>query len=432
MEELMESVQEAAVPHAATDIATGRRWQGLALVFTLSLVAYIDRSNIAVSTSTILRVLHLSPVQMGLISSAFSAAYAILQIPGALFVRRVGTRSGVALIVLAWSVFTVLTGFAGGFLSLLVIRIGFGVAEAPLFPALNQYNLHWFPVGERGIANGVKTAGTYAASIVTPPLAVWLLQSFGLEWVFFVSGVLGIIAALLWFTLTRNHPFEHSGVNSAELAYIQAGVDGRVKRGAVPWRALFRSRSFWGIGLTFFFALYVLQFFLYWMPFFLEKHLHMSLKSMGYAASIPWIFAFVAALSVGRLSDALFRSGRSLFLARNVLLMIGFLLAALFMYISTLLNNPWAVVGMMSVGLGFASFAGVLPWALSTDIGGEYTGVVAAWMNMWGFAAATIMPTASALIGTHIGWGYTVYTLIGAALLGVLATLLVEPSKKIS
>jgi MFS transporter, ACS family, glucarate transporter len=432
MEQTMETVQQITVPRTAADIATKRRWQGLALVFTLSLIAYIDRSNIAVSTSTILRVLHLTPVQMGLISSAFSAAYAILQIPGALFIRRVGTRFGVAMVVLAWSVFTVLTGFAGGFLSLLLIRVGFGFAEAPLFPAMNQYNLHWFPVRERGIANGVKTAGTYGASIITPPLAVWVLQSFGLVWVFIASGLLGIVAAALWYTLTRNHPSEHKGVNSAELAYIRSGVDGQVKRGVVPWRALFRSRSFWGIGLTFFFALYVIQFFLYWMPFFLEKHLHMSLSSMGYAASIPWIFIFVAALTVGRFSDALFRKGGSLFMARNVVIMIGFLLAAIFMYVSTLLDNPWEVVLMMSLGLGFAGFAGVLPWALSTDVGGEYTGVVSAWMNMWGFAAATIMPTVSALIGTRIGWGYTVYTLIAAALLGVLATLLIQPSKKIS
>lgn len=428
----METIQNVAVPNASAERATRVRWQGLTLVFTLSLIAYIDRSNIAVSTSTILRVMKLTPVEMGLITSAFSAAYAALQIPGALLIRRVGTRLGVASVVLAWSIFTVLTGYAGGFLSLLAIRVGFGFSESPLFPALNQYNLHWFPVRERGIANGVKTAGTYGASIVTPPVAVWILQSFGVKWVFIVSGLLGIVAVLLWYGWTRNYPTEHKGVNRAELDYIRSGVDGQVKRGAVPWGALFRSRSFWGVGLTFFFALYVIQFYLYWMPFFLEKHLHMSLHSMGYAASIPWIFIFVSALTVGRFSDALFRKGGSLYLARNVVIMAGFLLAAIFMYIGTLLDNPWAIVLMTSFGLGFAGFAGVLPWALATDIGGEYTGIVSAWMNMWGFAAATIMPIASAVIGTRFGWGYTIYTLIAAAVLGMLATVLIRPSQKIN
>ncbi|MFL9921500.1 MFS transporter [Paraburkholderia fungorum] len=168
----METIQNLAVPNASAEHATTARWQGLGLVFMLSLIAYIDRSNIAVSTSSILETMKLTPVQMGLITSAFSAAYAALQIPGALLIRRIGTRLGVTLVVLAWSIFTILTGYAGGFLSLLVIRAGFGFSEAPLFPALNQYNLHWFPVRERGIANGVKTAGTYGASIVTPPVAV--------------------------------------------------------------------------------------------------------------------------------------------------------------------------------------------------------------------------------------------------------------------
>ena len=86
----------------------------------------------------------------------------------------------------------------------------------------------------------------------------------------------------------------------------------------------------------------------------------------------------------------------------------------------------------MSLGLGFAGFGGVIPWALSTDIGGEHTGMVAAWMNMWGFAAATIMPTVSALVGTYFGWNYSVLTLVAAACLGVLVTAMINPDEKIS
>jgi ACS family glucarate transporter-like MFS transporter len=418
---------------ATSDVSQSKvRHTGLLLVFSLSLVAYIDRSNLAVSTSTVLQMAHMTPVQMGIVSSVFSAAYAAFQIPGALFIRRVGTRIGVTLIVVAWSVFTLATGFAGGFLSLLLVRACFGVAEAPLFPALNQFNLHWFPVRERCLVNGIKTSGTYAASVITPPLTVFVLQTLGLKAVFLISGCLGGVAALSWFLLTRDDPALHPRVNKSELAYIQAGMDTTIRGGKVPWRRLFASRSFWGIGLTFFCTLYVIQFFLYWLPFFLQQHLHMSLTSMGYAASVPWIFIFVAALSIGRLSDMLYSRGYSLFLARNVLMMAGFSLAALFMFISVQIEEPWLVVLFISLGLGFAGFSGVLTWALSTDVGGEFTGVISAWMNMWGFAAATIMPTVSALIGTRFGWQYSVYTLVVAAIIGVLATLMIVPTAKIS
>jgi MFS transporter, ACS family, glucarate transporter len=408
------------------------RRTGLLLVFTLSLVAYIDRSNLAVSTSTFLQVAHMTPVQMGIVSSLFSAAYAVFQIPGALFIRKVGTRIGVTIIVLAWSAFTLATGFAESFLSLLLVRACFGIAEAPLFPALNQFNLHWFPVRERGLVNGIKTSGTYAASVITPPLTVWVLQSLGLSAVFLISGGLGVMAALSWFLLTRDDPAVHPRVNQGELAYIQAGMDTQIRGGKVPWQRLFASRSFWGIGLTFFCTLYVIQFFLYWLPFFLQQYLNMSLTSMGYAASVPWMFIFVAALSIGKLSDTLYSRGYSLFIARNVPMMTGFCLAALFMFISLQLAEPWLVVLFISLGLGFAGFSGVLTWALATDVGGEFTGIISAWMNMWGFAAATIMPTVSALIGTHFGWQYSVYTLVGAAMIGILATLMINPTAKIS
>ena len=419
-----------AVPSA--ERASNVRKTGLLLVFLLSLVAYIDRSNIAVSTSTFLQLAHMSPVEMGIVSSTFSAAYAILQIPGALFIRRVGTRLGVTLIVLAWSAFTIATGYAEGFLSLLLVRACFGFAEAPLFPALNQFNLHWFPVRERGLVNGIKTAGTYGASIVAPPLTVWILQTLGLRAVFLISGCLGLIAALSWFLLTRDDPAIHPHVNDAERSYIQTGLDTRIVGGQVPWSRLFASRSFWGIGLTFFCTLYVIQFFLYWLPFFLQQHLHMSLTSMGYAASVPWIFIFVAAISIGRVSDAIYSRGYSLYAARNVPMMIGFVMAALFMFVSLQIETPWMVVLFISLGLGFAGFSGVLTWALATDVGGEYTGVISAWMNMWGFAAATIMPTVSALIGTHFGWQYPVYTLVVAAIIGIFATLMIRPAAKIS
>src|SRR5258706_1026405 len=127
----------------------------------------------------------------------------------------------------------------------------------------------------------------------------------------------------------------------------------------------------------------------------------MSLCSMGYVASIPWIYIFISALTVGRFSDALFRKGGSLYTARNVVIMTGFLLAAIFMYIGTLLDNPWVVVLVTNIGLGFAGFPGVLSWALATDIGGEYTGIRSCLMRMLGFSAASIIPSGGALICTR-------------------------------
>src|ERR1035437_5902217 len=113
---------------------TKTRWMGLGLVFFMTFLCSIDRANFSVCTTTIMSDLHLTPVQMGMMISAFALAYASLQIPGALWVRRYGTRVTVAIAVSLWSLFTFGTGLAAGFLSLIVARIFFGFGESPLFP----------------------------------------------------------------------------------------------------------------------------------------------------------------------------------------------------------------------------------------------------------------------------------------------------------
>ena len=419
-----------AVPPTAMS-PSRTRWLGLCLVFFTTFISNIDRANISVCTTTILSDLSLTPIEMGMITSAFSLAYAALQIPSALWVRKYGTRLAIAVAIFFWSLFTLTTGLATGFLFLIVSRIFFGFAEAPVHPGLNQYNMHWFPLKERAFACAIPNAGSWFALIVSPPLMVWVLELLGWRWVFYLCAVLGIVAAVLWYWLTRNSPREHPAVNQAELEYIQSNQNVVIKGGRVPWAKLFKARSFWCIGFTYFCSVYMLQYFVYWLPFYLQTQLHMNLKTMGFAASIPWIFIFVATMSVGRISDRLVRANCSLFVARNCLILLGFAGSAIAMYVSTFMTDPWTIVLLLSVALGFIGFNMAIPWAIAPDIGGEYTGIVASWMNTWGQVGAAIMATASAYIGTHYGWNNTLVALVIVACVGIMSTLAIRPDKRL-
>lgn len=421
--------------NAATSTAkpTSVRKVGLSLMFLMTFICLIDRANYGVSTSSIMKDLNLSIVEMGMATTAFSLAYAVLQIPGSLMVRRFGTRAVIAGSVALWSVFTLATGFSVGFFSLVVARIFFGFAEAPVFPATNKYNLHWFPLKDRAFANSIPNAGSWLALIVAPPLMVWLLELFGWRWVFYICAIAGLIGAGLWYWFTRDIPEEHPGVNEAELNYIYSDQEVVIpkKVGKIPWGTFFKSRSFWCIGMTYFCSVYMLQYFVYWLPFYLQTQLNMSIKTMGYAASVPWMFIFAAGLSVGRISDWLVRNNYSLFVARNGLILLGFAASAIAMYVSTFFTDPWAVVLLLSVALGFIGFNMTIPWAISTDIGGEYTGVISSWMNNWGQVGAAIMATLSAYVGANYGWNSTIITLVIVACIGIMATLGIRPEKKL-
>ncbi|MDR3588790.1 MAG: MFS transporter [Negativicutes bacterium] len=405
---------------------------GLCLMFFMTFICVLDRANYGVSTSSIMKDLNVSVVQIGIATTAFSLAYAVMQIPGSLFTQRYGTRIMIAFSVALWSFFTITTGMSAGFISLVLSRIFFGFGEAPVFPATNKYNLHWFPLKDRGFANSIPNAGSWLSLIVAPPFVVWLLELFGWRWVFYICAGVGFLGAALWYWFTRDIPEEHPGVNQAELEYIQSDAAIPPKNtGKVPWGIFMKSRSFWCIALTYFCSVYMLQYFVYWLPFYLQTQLNMSLKTMGFAASIPWVFIFVATMGVGRISDSIVRAGYSLFVARNCLILLGFTASATAMYISTFVSDPWTVVFLLSIALGFIGFNMTIPWAIATDIGGVYTGVISSWMNTWGQVGSAVMATASAYIGSHYGWNNTLIALVVVACFGIVTTLAIRPEKNL-
>lgn len=61
--------------------------------------------------------------------------YALAQIPGGMFLDRFGNKVTYALSIFFWSLFTLLQSFTLGLKSLLLLRLGLGVSEAPCFPA---------------------------------------------------------------------------------------------------------------------------------------------------------------------------------------------------------------------------------------------------------------------------------------------------------
>ena len=105
--------------------------------------------------SRIMEDLHLSLEQWGWVLSIFIISYGFLQIPLGVLGDKFGQRKILAGIVLWWSLFTGLTGFAGGFISLLFIRFAFGVGEAGAYPCMTGSVGKWFPKSEIGKAQGI-------------------------------------------------------------------------------------------------------------------------------------------------------------------------------------------------------------------------------------------------------------------------------------
>ena len=121
---------DVTLHHHPGEQPTRVRYLVLAFLAAMTFILYLDRSCISQAAPAIQKELHISETQKAMIFNAFALAYALFEIPAGRWGDRFGSRRIVTRIVLWWSFFTALTGAAGGFLSLVIIRFLFGAGEA--------------------------------------------------------------------------------------------------------------------------------------------------------------------------------------------------------------------------------------------------------------------------------------------------------------
>lgn len=134
------------------------------------MITYLDRTCISVTAPNMMKDLGLTQIQMSFVFSAFTLAYAMFEIPSGWWGDRVGTRRVLTRIVTWWSTFTMLTGAAWNYASLLVTRFLFGAGEAGCWPNVTRTFSRWFPLVERGTAQGFFFMGAHLAGGFTPLL----------------------------------------------------------------------------------------------------------------------------------------------------------------------------------------------------------------------------------------------------------------------
>ena len=201
---------------------TRRRFSVMWMLFVCVVINYLDRSNLSIVAPKLTEDLHLSPVALGTILSAFGWTYALFQIPASRFVDRVSPRALFTITLALWSLSTLMMGFVGTFVGLVLLRLAVGVMEAPAYPINNRVVTTWFPERERAGAVGFYTSGQFVGLAFLTPILAWLEAHYGWRFIFCVTGAVGIAWAGAWWMFYRD-PAEIRGVNQAELRLIEEG-----------------------------------------------------------------------------------------------------------------------------------------------------------------------------------------------------------------
>jgi MFS family permease len=197
------------------------RYRILAILCSLTTLTYLDRICISILGVRIKNEFNLSNEQFGWVLAAFALAYAIFEIPAGVLGDRIGPKAVFIRIVLAWSLFTALTGFATGLVSLIIIRFLFGIGESGTYPNCMIVMSRWFPVKEMGRALTWVGIGSQIGSAIAPLIIIPIAVAFGWRVSFYALALIGVFwvfACSLWF---RNTPGEFSNISDKEKKLIE-------------------------------------------------------------------------------------------------------------------------------------------------------------------------------------------------------------------
>ncbi|ELW9445181.1 MFS transporter [Burkholderia cenocepacia] len=426
-----ESATRAAATAAPATPPSRKRLLILALLFVTVVINYLDRSNLSIAAPELFKELNIDPVHAGLVFSAFGWTYALMQIPGGWLVDKVSPRVLYAGALALWSAATLLLGFAGSFVGLIVLRLAVGALEAPAYPINNRVVTTWFPTRERASAIGGYTSGQFVGLAFLTPVLAWLQVHLGWHMVFVATGLAGIAWAAIWYAVYRE-PRALRGVNAAEIALIRDGgglvdledrIAARSDRAPSTWRDLgvvLGRRKLWGIYLGQFALNSTLWFFLTWFPTYLVKYRGMDFIKSGFLASLPFLAAFVGVLCSGVLSDWLMRRGASQGFARKLPIISGLLISTCIIGANYVSSTGW-VIAFMTIaffGNGFAS----ITWSLVSGLApARLLGLTGGVFNLIGNLSAIATPIVIGLLVDGADFSRAITYIAAMALAGSLS-----------
>ncbi len=292
-------------------------WLIMLLLFTGSVLNYVDRAVLGVLMPQIRRDLSLSYSDYSLAVNAFLVMYTILYVLGGRMADRLGYRRSFTLTLAFWSFACMLHAVTRGLASLCLFRGLLGIGEGGYYPAAMRGVADWFPPENRAKAVGVLLCGISVGTLLTPPFVAWLTAIYGWRSAFLVIGGLGFLLIPPWLALHRRIAGASGTPGPAHAAQPAASASD----GDDPSIAeVLTRRKYWCILSARALTDSAWYFYLFWMPGYFQEARHFDLRMVGALLWIPYFGANLGALGGAWASSGLIARGWSVDRARKSLL----------------------------------------------------------------------------------------------------------------
>lgn len=282
-------------------LATSTRWTITALLFTATVINYVDRQALSVLAPVLTKELGLSNAQYALVVQLFLGAYTVMYVGSGWLVDRLGARKAMALFVAWWSAAAVLHGWTRSALDLGFYRLLLGLGEPGNFMVSFKVASEWFKPQERALVNGVVNAGAAVGAVIAVPVVSVVALQFGWRAAFVATGLLGFVWLAVWLVVYRD----------ADTPPVTAALS------SPRWSEFLRSRITWALLLARFVSDPVWWFILFWLPKYLADQQGFTLAEVGMLAWLPYLAADVGSIGGGLVSGYLIKRGWPVVRARQ-------------------------------------------------------------------------------------------------------------------
>ncbi|HZZ71677.1 MAG TPA: MFS transporter [Pirellulales bacterium] len=408
------------------------RYWILALAVAMAILLYLDRYAFSIVAPLLEQQLKCSKHDLGTAFGAFFYAYALAQVPAGWLGDRWGGRLTLALYVGLWSAVMAGTAFAQTLGMIVLFRILLGLFQAGAYATTASFLKRWFPLAQRGMANGSVAmggrAGNLVALLLTPPLIALFTQPLihaGLGWriTFIVYAGCGGLWAIIFYRYARNTPDEIAECNPTERALIEGSQLPSDPRAAAarppfPWRELLRSRNVQLLCAINFCVNVGWIYLVTWLPEHLTESYHLTLAQAGWFTAGTGLAGMLGCVGGGWITDFLVRR-LGLVWGRRVPALLACGCPALAYAGCLATDDLWVLLFLLASVFFFADLWNAAAWSTYQDIGGVHVGSVLAIGNMCGNLGAALFATKIGDFANSGAW-WKVFAISSASFLAAL------------
>jgi MFS transporter, ACS family, tartrate transporter len=377
-------------------------------LFTLYIVAWLDRVNVGFAALQMNSDLGFSSAAFGLGSGMFFLGYCLFEVPSNLILHRVGARRWISRIMISWGAISAAMMFVRTPPSFYFLRFLLGAAEAGFFPGMVYYLTHWYPEAQRARAIAAFMVAVPVSGVIGGPLSGALLQldgALGLsgwQWLFLIEGLPAVLLGVMVLLYLTDRPEIAEWLSPAERHWLVHKLeDERNARTAASSGGIFAALTnptIWQLGVIFLLAAVGFYGYSFWAPLVVKALTSSSDFRVG---------LILGAISASTIVFMVLNSAHSDHTNERPLhVAIALLISGAGFFGCALLSNPiLAILALALVPIGHCSAYGPffsMPMQFLTGApAAAGVAMVVTIANVGGFFGPTLMGALKDRFGTH-------------------------------